>query len=173
MENEKHISLPISNQQLQTKSVSSGSTEDLSQRSLNNSRESFVPIFPSNPSDKALLRPSDYAKKTGPARSNSISESSITGSSNSGLPVIPESREEVKIPQPPPAPPIPSLPLTNGLSNINSNNQSFASKISTVNPSMNRRGKQMPTISVDDLKSVHLKKTERVSKTNSVPLSFG
>ncbi|XP_063593585.1 streptococcal hemagglutinin-like isoform X2 [Penaeus indicus] len=91
------------------------------------------------------------------------------------LPAIPEATEEeaprpVSVaPPPPPAPPAPpanTMPLrsnSNAGSNSNNNSNSNGSNSKTM----------LPTISVTDLQSVQLRKTEtKVSRANNVPLKM-
>ena len=151
-----------------------GSTEDVSSKltSTNNSRGnvSFIPpSFPSKPTEDGLIKPSEYLKSLGGSSKGNSHLNDDGGSSH--LTVIQETSEEQKyIPTPPPVPPAPPLPPTpSSLGGVSQNEGSNSPSVSSIN----RNGHQMPHISVTDLQSVQLKKTEKISKSTSVPLKFG
>ncbi|CAL4113772.1 unnamed protein product, partial [Meganyctiphanes norvegica] len=160
------------------------------------SKNFIPPKFETNP-EGGLIKPSEYLKSLGPRAGpslpnlslNNISENntsdstdgSSTSSGNtlsptSGLPSIPESTEEdvgkssivgVGAPPPPPQPPAPPTPSPfNTLKNaIAASSSTNTIKANTANNSKT----MLPTISVSDLKSVQLKKTE-VKSMKSLPL---
>ncbi|KAK7085272.1 hypothetical protein SK128_013469, partial [Halocaridina rubra] len=153
------------------------------------------PKFPSQPSGSGLIKPSEYLRSLGSSsRSPSGGDvkslvalhSSETLSSSfdnteqysngdsqpasmppGPLPAIPESTEEEPLknggvaPPPPPAPPAP--PASSSANTLNRSNTLSSSNTSSKS--------MLPTISVTDLQSVQLRKTEtKVSRTTSVPI---
>ncbi|KAB7507064.1 hypothetical protein Anas_01310 [Armadillidium nasatum] len=156
MRADRSVSLPTQN---------SESNEDLFSSSGKSNSKGGMPFIPpkfhAQPSGHGLIKPSEYLRSlTDPSESSS-------------LPSIPEIKEEdnkSSIPEPPPPPTSSPSPSPTVMSNSNGSNTATNSQKSS---SIHGAKTTLPSISVTDLKSVQLRKTEAKLTTRSqLPLKI-